>query len=105
MRIEPLNGNTPLSTGLLPTNKINGDLVNATANAGFLTMPNTCVGVRNNAGTDVTINVVLMLADSTNTMLVTIPAGEVDTTIGAFNAVAVSGSTGHNSATTQYLLV
>lgn len=105
MRIGSLNGNTTLSTGLLPTDKINGDIVNTTENSGFLTLPKTAVGIRNNGVSTITVKVVLMLSDSTNSMSVDIPAGTVDTTIGAFNAVEVSGSTGHDSSTTQYLLV
>ena len=104
-RISAINGG--IGGNLSPItarDKINGDDVNTTENAGFLTMPSTACGIRNQGASDITIMVVLVLSDSTNTMKVVVPAGGESVTVGLFNAVAASGSTGHAAATTEYLL-
>lgn len=86
--------------GIYPTRSLSGDQL--IVSGGVLIMDGLGVGVYNSGATDIVLNIVLFENDSTNAIEVTVPS-KSDWRGGFFNGVVVSGSTGHDSATTHYL--
>jgi hypothetical protein len=65
-------------------------------------MPSTAIGVYNAGTTEITLALVPPKNDHTKPMIVKVPANSCFREC-VFNAVLVTGSTGHANATTHYL--
>ncbi len=107
--IKALNGASGgTASPITARDKVNGngtsDEVSTTEKAGFLVLKSTACGIRNQSASDITILIVQVNSDETNTSKIVVPAESVEITTGLFNAVKVAGSTGHAAETTEYLL-
>jgi hypothetical protein len=86
---------------IYPHRYISGNSTEITTASGLMIMPETALVVYNEGATDVVLKLIPVGNDETNPITVLVKQYEV-CNVTAFNAIVVSGSTGHNLVTTKY---